>query len=237
MSAISLLSKGPVDCGKLEKFADGCNAMARSFWQGHNVKLLKEGKDYSVQTEGGQTVTSRFVKAADSTLNLYPIGPIVGMIIMLAYALICVPVALTMGVGLIAKKIALATDEDSNRYQSFAKKYFALARQEGQLKQLSSKLKSKNEALEQSKKEINDLETIKVVGSEENAFKTILETIKETKKEELGKKINSTKSEIEGLNSDILSRTDRLNTLKIEVENLLKTYLVHKNERFEKINI
>jgi hypothetical protein len=123
MSLMQLITTGRADAGRIEKFADGCNSMARSFWQGRNVELLKEGKNYTLKTSGnGKTVTSAWADVAGASFDMYALGVIIAPIIMLAYALACIPVAITMGIGLVAKKIALATDENSNQYNIIAQK-------------------------------------------------------------------------------------------------------------------
>jgi hypothetical protein len=238
MSLLNLIVNGRQDGGRLEKFADGCNSMARSFWLGHRVVLLKEGNGYTLQDSGsGRTITSRWMDVAESSCGIYAAGVIIAPVIMIAYALLCIPITITMGIGLIAKKIVLATDEQSNRYQIIANKYLLLGQKEKKLKKLTPLLRSEREILNFFTTEIENLENIQILGNAENPCKHTFEKNRKRKIETLKERIKSTTNEIEILNKKIDSRAEQIGQLKTEVLQLLKTYVLNSGHQAERAQV
>ena len=198
MSLIPLLIKGRANCGQLEAFADDCNAMARSFWLGRDVTLANEGGKYVLLSKGdGQTVATRWKECAKSSLKIYPIGGIVAAVIMLAYAITCIPVALAMSVGLAAKTIALHSDPDSKRYQAIAHQYFLSIKQYVELEKLESDLNDKKADQRYDTERLKDCQSMKLIGGRSLSFE--IEQMREKERKQLETAMQSRAAEFKSL--------------------------------------
>ena len=172
----------------------------------------------------------RLAKDLEMTVEFPYLGPLAALILLIGYGLLFIPTALTMGVGLAAKKIALATDPDSRRYQSIAQKYLTFADetkvQQNHLKKLvdakvrfegsTEKLKALKETLPTLAVTQNDLDSLK--HGQEESIKTL-------------SRLTSV------LTPETESRAKRLNTLQTEIKELAKAYLHLKPEESFTLNL
>jgi len=121
--------------------------MARSFWIGHKVKLLKVNEHFKVKYIGkdNSTVTRDWMSLANELYGSVTV--LFSIIVPLAYEITCVPVAAKMGFVLIAKKIALSRDKKSKKYKKNADKYLDLLKKD-KAKKIQNKFDKFNSNLE-----------------------------------------------------------------------------------------
>lgn len=243
MSIKTLLMVGSPDRGNLEKFADGCNVMARALFAGRTVTLAKSDKnDYTFQTNGdGRSFSACWwEEVIGGCLKLYAIGLIPAVILAIPHLIACIPTTICMGIGLAAKKIALATDKNARAYQSMIAKRLTLAQQNQELKTLEKKIESKttpHDGAKKSKKRKNKLrkESTETKTAAQGKELNGLDLVIQSRENEI-KNLKKVKK-IEKLESDKISRITVIEKLKNEVENDLKKYLTNKNEKFNNINL
>lgn len=101
----------------LEKTADFFLTPARELWVSKRLTLIeKKGESVKILEETRGAVTQEFGKMLEAGLKVYPIGPII-VLILIAGAISSVPLALlSAGIGLGLKKIAIETNKTSKSY-------------------------------------------------------------------------------------------------------------------------
>jgi hypothetical protein len=139
MGIEALLNKGRPERGVLEKFADACNFLPRAFWLGRTVtSSKKDDTNLIVDTVyATKSISARWLAGIGEAFFIDPFGPILGPLTALGYAIACIPVGLAAGIGLIAKKIALAVDDKSKRYTNFVQKALNYSEEKMELKPLN----------------------------------------------------------------------------------------------------
>ena len=238
MTLESLLTPGRADRGKLERFADGCNFLPRAFWSGHTVTISQKGEDYTVQTaQKEHNVTSIWACIALGSFAIYPIGVVLTPLIFLAYGLTCIPVSILMGVGLIAKKIAMATDANAKRYSAVVQKSVSFADQEKEAIRLRQQLDARISDLARLQQRKRELDSIEITGdTEKGAGKSFKKELTESRAK-VEQSIKEDETALARMAEDTKPAIEGAQKARAKLERLMQEYLKGKNEHAEHIII
>jgi hypothetical protein len=238
MTLESLLTPGRADRGKLEKFADGCNFLARAFWSGHTVTLSQKGEDYTVRTaQKEHNVTTIWACIALGSFAIYPIGVVLTPLIFLAYGLACIPVSLLMGAGLIAKKIAMATDANAKRYSAVVQKSVSFTDQEKEAIRLRQKLDARISDLALLEQRKRELDSIEITGdTEKGAGKSFKQELSESRAK-VERSIKEDETAIKRMSEEAKPTIEGAGQGRAKLERVMQEYLKGRNEHAEHIII
>ncbi len=238
MGSISLLHRGGVNRGALEKFADGMNFLGRGFWIGKTVKITNsENQKELTSTSKTKSISSKWLDQA--FLDGGGVGAGVGLMFHgIAFIIVFIPLGLLTGIGCLAKKIALATNKNATLYHSISSDYLDYSKKMEKLTDLQKVKKSQenqiNKKEESSKKEINQLN---VLLNEINSgkHKNILEVLdaysttpvmenfkKKVKFKE--KAVKCLKERFDKLTTDFDEKSNKIKDLKGKINLNIKEY-------------
>lgn len=126
---MNLFIKGSVDAATLERFADGCNYLARKMYtDDHTLQIssLDESNKPLFGGTLGSSFTGRYFSELGKMMkNPNSMTPLVGLIGLLIYPILCVLPTLLMIPGFVCKGIALKVNDQAKKYNEFAVAYFA----------------------------------------------------------------------------------------------------------------
>lgn len=230
MNLLQLTHQGSIKAGTLEKFADGCNFLARSFWMGSQVEVKEDQNKFEFQILDNKTVTSYWMDAAKGVYGIYPIGVLISLIVLIAYVIVCIPVVLSMGIGLASKKIALKMDEKACLYNTVVQKYLAISEAKKKVDELEINIKFQKEAFSSCERELRDLEDIQISGKQTISSKAEFELLCKNKIESVKQRMETAKAEMARMEEQFKNFDSAHKETEKEIEDLLKNIPLNKTE-------
>ena len=148
MSIKSLLNKGDVNEGYLEKVADALLAAPRGMWLGKSVKVINNQVEHNTSSQNFHNkIWNNFGQLRGN------MKPLFGLFIAIFYSLSSIVLAVPLLVGLTLKKIAVSTDAKAKQFQEVVDKRLNLDKQlkvQNQLNQNKSRIDDRIQYLEKN---------------------------------------------------------------------------------------
>lgn len=217
--------ENPYNAGTVETVADGLNATGRKYWQGRSVILVKEGETYVLKED--EEDTGCLVPAREKNLS-FPGGAgsvCACFFIGIGCLLINIPPVLCSIIGIPAKQIAIATDENAERWNKIREKYLLFAEARDELTNLNASLDNLTKSLSQEQVKDSKIHKVEITKIENNEYTSLIESFLSSENNKIQNSITEKTKITRELNEKILLTSNNSANLKSEIKALVRTLL------------